>query len=118
MAGGSSPFGALSMYNKLIQIEEAVKKWDQLIVNERDSLNLSPADLSALSSWVLDCFQSFQKIYFGHFAEMINAPIETLDSTHDHVVDIYLELDHIINHIIAARKGLSALMRVLAEKSK
>ena len=98
----------------------SAQAWNKLIEKNREALlqNISEVELSALHSWVADCFQGFNEIYFKLLGEIKNFAVDDSDSMHDKVVDVYWKLDHIKNHIIAADKGFFALMNLLAKKAE
>ena len=64
-----------------------------------------------------DCFESFDDIQ-RLLQELRNAAPDNHELTHDNVVDIFEELDHIKNHIVDAEKGFSELMNLLASKAE
>lgn len=101
-------------------IRMIAQSWSNLIEKNQEALasNLSEVELSALHSWVGDCFQSYNEIYFNLLQEIKNTDSDDVDSMHDKVVDIYWQLDHIKNHIIDAEKGFSELMNLLANKAE
>jgi hypothetical protein len=105
------------MHTDKEMINKIVSRWDLLLLNEKESMNLSESELSALSSWVKDCYLSYNKLYQKILQSLCHVTSEDYDSIHDCVVETYWELDHIMQHISAARKGLSILMGVVADKS-
>ena len=103
-----------------IDIKKALKVFDELVKSEKNSLEgkLSDLQLSALTSWVEDCHQSFNKIYNILLENIKNASPDEPDIVHDNVDDIHWELQHIKNHIMDSEEGFFELMKVLAEKSE
>jgi hypothetical protein len=95
----------------LIQVWNSILEANQSVLAKK----LSELDLSALSSWVGDCLESFYDIQ-RLLQELRNAAPDNRELTHDNVVDIFAELDHIKNHIIDAEKGFSVLINILGEK--
>lgn len=94
--------------------------WEKMLLNEKEALssNLSELDISALCSWVEDCFYSFEEIYTEHLEKIKNAPPDNFDLMHDCIVDIFMHLDHIKNHIVDAENGFSALISLFARKAE
>ncbi|OQX04118.1 MAG: hypothetical protein BWK80_54265 [Desulfobacteraceae bacterium IS3] len=90
--------------------------WNSLLESEREALDISESDLSALSSWIEDCHGSFEEIYLSLLERIRSSSPTDYESAHDSVVEIYWQLDHIKNHITAAEKGFTELMRVLSAK--
>ncbi len=103
-----------------IDIKKALKVFDELVKSEKNSLEgkLSDLQLSALTSWVEDCHQSFNKIYNILLENIKNASSDEPEIVHDNVVDIHWELQHVKNHITDSEEGFFELMKVLAEKPK
>jgi hypothetical protein len=97
----------------LIQIWNSVLAANQSVLAEK----LSELDLSALSSWVGDCFESFHDIE-KLLQELRNAAPDNHELAHDNVVDIFEELNHIKNHIVDAEKGFSELMNLLTQRAE
>lgn len=100
------------------KINAALKAWNRIIAKERKSLRLSELEFSALSAWLMDCFESYNDIYADLLEKIRNADPNDYTLIHDCVVEISSHLDHIKQHITAAEKGLSELMRVLAEEAE
>jgi len=94
------------------------KKWDDIITAQSELLKnqLDENEISALSSCIGDCYQSFQEIYFVLFAKLETIHSRDYDSVHDCVVDMYWQFDHIKNHVLDAEKGFSVLLNLLAKK--
>ena len=88
--------------------------WNSLLVRERNALNITDLEFSALSSWVIDCYQSFERIYNELLKKIGNSEREEAGLLHDYVSEIFFDLNHIKEHIEAAEKGFLELMRVLA----
>lgn len=101
------------------ELQTSIKSWNNLIKNNQKGLsNLSDLDISALSSWVQDCFEGFEEIYFKLLKEIEKPNPKDPDFIHDRVVDIGLELDHIKNHIVDSEKGFLELVRLLEKKAE
>ena len=96
----------------------ASKAWNRIIAKERKALSLSELEFSALSAWLVDCFESYSEVYFGLLEKIRNADPNDYDVVHDCVVEIFWHLDHIKDHIISSEKGFLELMRVLARKAQ
>jgi hypothetical protein len=90
--------------------------WNELI--QREELKISELDLSALSSWVIDCFDSYVEIYEDLLPKINNASSEDYEMVHECVVEIFSHLDHIKSHIKDAEKGFTELLRSLALKTE
>lgn len=99
------------------RIKQIAKKWNALIEN-MCAHNLSDIELSSLSSWIVDCYESYKEIYMALLERILTAPPDDYDLLHDCVVDIYWQLNHIKDHIDASEKGFSELMRRLADSRK
>ena len=97
-------------------INSKSKSWNELI--KREDLMISELELSALSSWVMDCFDSYAEIYEDLLPKISNASSEDYELVHDCAVEIFSHLDHIKSHIKDAEKGFSALLRSLALKAE
>lgn len=102
------------------KIKLLAQAWDRILKCEEVTLksNLSELQISALSSWVEDCFQSYKEIYTDNLEKIKNATLDDYDLIHDCVVDIFWQLDHIKNHIIDAEQGFSEFMNLLARKAE
>ena len=103
------------MHSK-IDIEHTSKSWNELI--KREDLKISELELSSLSSWLKDCFESYTEIYEDLLLKISNASSEDYDLLHDCTVEIFWQLDHIKNHIKYAEKGFNELLRSLAVKAE
>lgn len=102
-------------------IKKTLKVLEELVKSEKGLLDgkLSDLQLSGLTSWIEDCYQSFNKIYNVLLENIKNArSSDESEIVHDNVVDIFWELQHIKNHITDSEEGFSVLMKVLAEKSE
>jgi hypothetical protein len=106
------------MHTKSDEIRLLASKWNELIEREKLSLSLSDLDFSALSSWVVDCSESYQEIYSDLLEKIRMSDPHDYDLRHDCVVDIFWHLDHLREHITAAEKGFVELMRLLALKAE
>ena len=105
------------MPTSIIDINEKyIKSWNNLISSEKESLNISSLEMSALSSWVLDCHKSFNRIYSDLLKKIDSSDSHNKDMLHEIVSEIYFDLKHIQEHIEDADQGFLELMRVLAEK--
>lgn len=91
------------------------QKWNDLIKKELGK-NVTDANLSSLSSWVVDCYESYKEIYEDLLEKIQKASLDDIDLLHDCVVEIYWQLDHIKNHIKASEKGFTTLMRKLSRE--
>ncbi len=100
------------------KIKLLAASWNKIIKNEKESLNLSELDFSALSSWLVDCFESYEHIYSKYLERIKKANPDDYDLIHDSIVEISQHLGHIKNHITDAEKGFSELLRVLATKAE
>lgn len=100
------------------KINAALKAWNRIIAKERKSLRLSELEFSALSAWLMDCFDSYNEVYVKLLEKIRKADPNDYNLIHDCVIEISSHLDHIRQHIAAAEKGLSELVRVLAEKAQ
>jgi hypothetical protein len=90
-------------------------KWNDLL--ERERVHIPDFELSALSSWVKDCHDSYKEIYENLLIRIARASQNDFESLHDSVVEIYWHLDHIKKHILDAEDGLAKLMEILAKKA-
>jgi hypothetical protein len=104
------------MIPKEIKINLLAKKWNNLIERELGR-KIDDTELSALSSWVVDCYESYNEIYGNHLEKIQNAPLDDHELIHDCIVDIYWQLNHIKMHIEASEKGFASLMRKLAKEN-
>jgi hypothetical protein len=93
--------------------DSASKIWNDLILKYHEELNLSDLDFSALSSWVLDCYQSGHRIYSDLLRKIGSANPEDFELLNDFVSEVFFDLNHIKDHIQAAENGFLELMRVL-----
>jgi hypothetical protein len=98
------------------RIDNIANAWNNLLVRKRKTLNIADVEFSALSSWVMDCLESYKRVYFDLLSKIEKADPNDYDLLHDCVSEIYFDLSHIREHIEAAEKGFIELMRVLAEK--
>jgi len=100
--------------------KELIKKWNELIGLQDDSLKkeLTDLEISTLSACIGDCYESFNEVYFELFDKLETASTDDHELVHDCVVDIYWQFNHIKNHIEAAEKGFTVLMEILAEKAE
>ncbi len=81
---------------------------------------LSPVELSALYSCIPDCLDSFQQVYTDLLPNLFRCPSQDYGSQHDVLSDIggvAGSLEHVRNHIMAARRGFDVLLGVLADKA-
>lgn len=97
---------------------DTVISWNDLLLKKRSSLNLSELDFSALSSWISDCYQCFDNIYFNLLKKIQNADSNDSEELHEYVAEIFFDLQHIKDHIDAGERGFLELMRVLADTSE
>ncbi len=106
--------------NDKLRLTKIAETWNTLTERNRQELSkrLTTLELSALNSWAVDCFQSFDEIYFDLLEQIGNAEPNDVDLVHDKVVDIYWKLDHIKNHIKDAEQGFSEFMNLLAKKAE
>ena len=107
------------MLSKKQEIKKMVSTWNQLIQLDKRELKkkLSDVQLSALSTWVEDCYESFEDIYYKYL-NMLNQDLRenNIDEMHDIVVEIYMDFQHIKGHIQDAEEGFLILMNTLAKK--
>jgi hypothetical protein len=96
-------------------IKEYLSSWNNMISQKKEILEISEIDFSALSSWVLDCYDSFDTIYSVLLRKIDSAEPHDLSLLHECISDIYFDLKHIQEHIQAAESGFLKLMRVIAE---
>ena len=94
------------------KVKRVAIRWDKLIKKELGN-SIDDSDLSSLSAWVVDCYESFEEIYGDHLEKIRTASSDDHDLIHDCVVDIYWHLDHIRNHISASEKAFFRLMKKL-----
>ena len=106
-----------------IDLEAIRRVWRDVIVtprNEELATTLSPLEYSALHSCIPDCFESFHKIYDDLLPALAETPGDDHAKLHDLLYDIggiAGELEHIREHIQAARKGFDVLLRLLADQA-
>jgi hypothetical protein len=98
------------------KVKQVARRWDELIKRELGN-SIDDSELSSLSAWVVDCYESFEEIYGDHLEKIRTASSDNHDLIHDCVVDIYWQLDHIRNHINASEKAFSRLMKKLAREN-
>jgi hypothetical protein len=103
------------MKNEREKTVQILNRWNQLIANELDELGKD--QLSALSSWVVDCYESYTEIC-DNLDKILQAPLSDYDLLHDCVVDIFWELNHIKKHIESSEEGFEKLMKKLATKAE
>ena len=94
-------------------IHSILKAWNSLI--EKEITNTSEMDISALSSWVKDCFDSYEEVY-GDLLQKMAASHDDYCLIYDCVVAIYWHLDHIKKHIVDAENGFTNLMEALSKR--
>lgn len=94
------------------EIENIASAWNNLLLAEKDNLNLSELEFSALSSWLFDINQSYQNIYLESLKKIKKS--DDRESICECVADIISDLEHIQEHIVASQKGFLELMRVLS----
>jgi len=97
------------------KIKQVAEKWNNIIKKELSN-SIDESELSSLSAWVFDCYESFEEIYNDHLEKIRTASSDDHDLIHDCVVDIYWQLDHIRNHINASEKAFSRLIKKLAKE--
>lgn len=106
------------MHIKINKNSNILSAWNKLLLAEKNSSDLSELDFSALSSWLPDIDRSYSNIYLKLLRKIENADINDAELLYDCVDEIYSDLEHIRDHIEAAERGFSELMRVLAAKSE
>ena len=94
---------------------EVLDKWNLLL--EREMGSLPPLQLSALSSWVKDCEESFNEIYSNLLVQIASTSPDDYDTLLEVVIDLYGHLDHVKKHIIDAEDGFNALIEQLSHKA-
>ena len=94
-------------------MENIAAIWNKLILMNRENLEISDLDFSALSSWVLDCEKSFREIYIELLNQLQDVDLSDKDTISDIVSEVYRNLSHIKFHIDEAETGFRELLRVL-----
>lgn len=102
------------------QIEKLHEQWDRVLSPYREALSqkLTEVELSALYSWLPDCFDSFTKVYHELIPALSEVPAGDSERILDLLYDIAGtagEMDHIKSHLLDAEKGFKALLEILEE---
>ncbi len=82
---------------------------------------LSPIELGALYSCIPDCLEGFQQVYSELLPNLLHCSPGDYASQHDLLSDIggvAGSLEHVRNHIGAARRGFDVLLKLLADRAE
>ena len=103
------------------KIDAGVTSWEFVISSLKKELDkeLSDLELSALTSWLEDCYESFIKIYTKHLQALRKAKNGKIDYDYqlEIVTEIFFELRHVRDHFNDAEKGFLSLMNALSKLS-
>jgi hypothetical protein len=104
---------------------EAIRRgWQESVRgqwHEELEARVSEVELGALYSCIPDCYEEFQKIYSDLLPALLHTSSEDVGGQHDLLADIggvAGRLEHIKDHIVAARKAFDVILRLLAERSE
>lgn len=102
------------------QLEKINQQWEAVLSPYREALSkkLTEVELSALYSWLPDCFKSMNKVCI----KLIPALYENPANDRERLLDLFHEvggtageIEHIKNHMRDAEKGFKALLEILEE---
>lgn len=108
------------MHTKEKEFNRVIEIWHKVVEAHNQELrqHLTDLEISSLSACFGDCFESFYGIFYESLKNIDKAPSNNYDNLHENIADIFWELNHIKNHIVASEKGFTELMNLLASKTE
>ena len=108
------------MRTKKYPLKATSKSWNKLVKYHEKELRsgVSELEISALTTWVEDCHESFKKIYYNYLPRIKNFSPTDYGKLDTVLIDLNFDLQHIKNHIIDSEKALFELSILMGKKEE